>query len=96
MHERVTLVDVLFLRSFPDQFQRVFRNKKEKQAKNYMKMLIFRKIVYLKKHMFPRFSLMINVQEDLRNNKSIESGLISAAVAAGVRENTQLRDRIQR
>ncbi len=68
---------------------RVFRGIKikwkEKQAKNCKKMhncyknCPFKKIfsVFL---FFPYFSwrfLMINVQEDLRNNKSIESGLIA-------------------
>ncbi len=56
------------------------KNNRKNRQKVFANARFVRTIVYLKKKIqFPRFSqivLMINLQKDLRNNKSIESGLM--------------------
>ncbi len=80
---RPHLIDLLFLRSLPDPFERVKKNKKKKKnsQKNCMKCKYFRKIVFFFKNCFPDifwFLLLknMNIQDDPRNNKSHECGLI--------------------
>ncbi len=78
---RQHLTDLLFLGSFSDQFQRVRRIKNKNKSKNRQsiawKCKYFRKAVYfLKIILFCRFLsyflLMVNVQENLITNNSIE------------------------
>ncbi len=67
-------IDLLFLRSFPDPFERVQRDKnKGKRGKNLHENTILWEffLIFLKLFSVSHFK---NVEEDLRN-KSIESGL---------------------
>ncbi len=65
---RPDLIDVLFLRSFPDSFQRVERDKNKNKRKNGHKIawkcICFRKIIHLKRILFfPRFFANRKIRE---------------------------------
>ncbi len=78
LYLRPDLNEVLFLRSIPYPFQRVERNgnkiKRENKQKIAKLCLIKKNIIFCFTDFSQLFCLMINVQEYLSNNKSIESG----------------------
>ncbi len=84
MKVRPNLIDVLFLRSLSDSFQRVERDTNKNKRKNrqtiiwkcyfFKEIFLFLKVIFC----FPDFSqlfLMIIIQQHPRSNKSIEYGL---------------------